>query len=154
MKKKNVLSHWSQCLLGVAVLALGLAGTSCEKIKDDEMVDIIVPYYLKDSSVYGRLEDHRHTKAMSDDSLRNCAAHPYVRRIYIAIPFPYEQYFLYSSRGDIFQMSLQLSKKMAISPKITGRGNFRFEPGVCSEKDSLSFISMGFTVNQEKELYK
>ena len=157
MKKKNVLPRWSQCLLGVAVLALGWAGTSCEKIKDDEIVDIIVPYYVyyrNHHTIHEEFEDYRYSAAMMDDSLRNCAAHPYVRRIYISIPFPYEYQFKRFSCDEISQMCLELSEKMTISSKISGRGNFRFEQGICRKEDRLSFIAMGFTVNQEKELYK
>lgn len=116
------------------------------------MVDIIVPYYVNyknANSVHEEFEDYRYSEAMMDDSLRNCAAHPYVRRIYIAIPYSYEQYFERFNREEISQMCLELSEKVAISPKISGRGTFRFEPGICRKEDRLSFINMGFTVKEK-----
>ncbi len=152
MKEKHLRLRWPFRLSAVAVSMMVLGWTSCEKIKDSEKVDIIVPYYIISDGVSG-YDDYRHSKAMTDDSLRNCAAHPYVRRIFIAIPFNFEQDFKKLGSRRISRMCSELSGKMAISPKISGRGNFRFRPGVCSENDSLSFLAMGFTVNQQERLY-
>lgn len=151
MKEKHLRLRWPFRLSAVAVSMMVLGWTSCEKIKDSEKVDIIIPYYVE--TFGGYFEAYRHSEAMTDDSLRKCAAHPYVRRIFIAIPYNFEQDFKKLGSRRISRICSELSGKMAISPKISGRGNFRFRPGVCPENDSLSFLAMGFTINQQERLY-
>lgn len=113
-------------LLTATILVMGW-GASCEKdIRDSEKVDIIISYYVE--TFGGYFEDYRHSEAMTDDSLRKCAAHPYVRRIFITIPYDYGKEFedSYFKYARIRMMCRELSGKMANSPKIWDAGTLDF----------------------------
>ena len=43
-----------------------------------------------------------------------------------------------------------LQSRLDISPKVTGRGDFNFKPGMASLADSLWFVQNGWTINKER----
>ena len=57
--------------------------------------------------------------------------------------------FTHFKSTDIAFNRRELQFVMKDSPKCRGRGNFVFAPGVCLRADSLDFVDMGFTVNQQ-----
>lgn len=123
-----------------AIPALALAATagvmlpSCEKEKHD----VTIPFYN---------DNNENTELLDDNIIRGYANDKQVRNIFITI-MPGEIFTNWAS-GDISAIRSALSKKMAISPKIRGRGNFEFRPGYCMYGDSMDFVAMGFTVNQQ-----
>lgn len=82
----------------------------------------------------------------SIESLSNYAAHECVRNIFITIA-PGEKFTSLTTEDKPF-LRYKMDAVMAISPKISGQGNFVFAPGDCAYGDSSRFVEIGFTVNQ------
>ncbi len=120
-----------------AFLALPLAlllPTSCDK----EQHDVTIPFYQNNNG---------NTEFLDDNIIRGYANDKSVRCIYITV-MPGEVFTNWIP-DDISIGRLLIANKMAISPKIHGRGNFEFKPGYCTYGDSLDFVKMGFTINQQ-----
>lgn len=125
-----------------AVLTLALAATagvmlpSCEKDKIQQHDEVIWFYS-------NNLDNLR----FGPDTIQKYAADKHVRYIYITVA-PGEKFTSFSS-SNISACRRELQMAMSESPKCHGRGNFEFEPGFCNRGDSLDFVAMGFTVNQQ-----
>lgn len=139
MNKQNLLTIWAKraipalALAAVAVLTL----PSCEK--EIEQHDVIIPYY----------KDNNNNLEIRDEKIQAYAADKQVRNIFITV-MP-EEIFTDWWSGYISKARSRLSETMSLSPKIRGRGNFEFKPGECMPGDSLDFVKMGFTVNQQNQ---
>lgn len=131
------LMIWTKRIVLVLAVTAGVMLPSCEK----EKYDVNVPFYY----------DNTDNKELEDESLRNYASDKYVRNIWIYI-VPGEK-FTDLAADNISRLRLILSGKMDISPKVRGRGNLIFRPGACTYGDSLDFVKMGFTVNQQNQLF-
>lgn len=124
-----------------AVLALALAATagvmlpSCEK-EIEQHDEVIWYYYNNNENPQWKL-----------DTLNKYVADKHVRRIYITVA-PWET-FKYCNVDNISSKRRELQDVMDFSAKFSGRGNFDFKPGVCTYGDSLDFLAMGFTINQQ-----
>lgn len=136
---KTILNRLASGLSTMLLFGMGLALLSCEKEMDDsDKLDVVIPYYNN---------NNYNPELLTEDILRDYAMKDCVRHIYITI-MPGEK-FTNLSTGTISLKRSALAKRMAISPKISGRGNFVFSPGNCAVEDSLALVEMGFTINQQ-----
>lgn len=139
MKNKNLLTIWAKraipalALAAVAVLTL----PSCEK--EIEQHDEEILYYYNNNN----------NPKWNMETLNKYAADKTVRNVYITIA-PGEIFTGLTSDNISFRRR-GLQKAMNVSPKFHGRGNFVFTPGRCVYGDSLDFVAMGFTVNQQNQ---
>ena len=136
---KTILNRWMSGWSVVLLLGLSMGVSSCGKEMDDsDKLDVTIPFYY----------DNDYNLEWSIESLSNYAAHECVRNIFIAI-VPGEK-FTNLATGNISILRRKMDAVMAISPKISGRGNFVFSPGNCAYGESLRFVEIGFTVNQQE----
>ena len=117
---------------------LGLAGatllpTACEK--EDPMHDVEITFYKDDD--------------VSFDILEKLAADPNVRNIYL-IPPQNDRYEVFGPEHITASRKYFWEPRFEISPKLHGRGDIRYKPGVASQvpQDSLWFLSKGWTINK------
>lgn len=137
MKKQNLLTIWAKRAIPALALAAMLL-PACEK--PVEQHDVTIPYYNNNNG---------NTEYLDDNIIRGYANDKLVRNIYITV-MPGE-IFTNLVSDDISARRRVIQGKMAISPKIRGRGNFVFTPGDCMYGDSLDFVAMGFTVNKQNQ---
>ena len=136
---KTILNRWVSGLSVMLLLGLGFALLSCEKEMDDSnKLDVVIPFYNN---------NNYNPELLSEDILRDYAMKNCVRHIYITVMSG--EKFTNLTTNNITNCRNFLAKRMAISPKISGRGNFVFEPGDCAVEDSLALVEMGFTINQQ-----
>lgn len=135
---KTILNRSASGLSTMLLFGMGLALLSCEKEMDDsDKLDVVIPYY----------NNNNYNPEWSLEALNGYVAKECVRHIYITI-MPGETFRSLESGGISFRRN-GLAVAMAISPKISGRGNFVFSPGNCAVEDSLALVEMGFTINQQ-----
>ena len=145
MKTQNLLTVWAKralCLLALAATA-GLMLPACDKNKIDEE-----PFEQYDEEIYYYHNNNDNPK-WHVDTIRKYASDKYIRYIYITIA-PGET-FTHLDSYEIAWHRRQLQFAMKETPKCRGRGNFEFTPGCCLTPDSLDFVDMGFTVNQQNQ---
>lgn len=131
--KRNLLILWAKRVIPALALAM-VTLAACDKEKHD----VTILYY----------NDNRgNTEYLDNDIIRGYANDKLVCNIYITIA-PGEIFTNWTT-DVISEKRLRLAEKMAISPKIHGRGNFEFKLGYCMPGDSLDFVVMGFTINQQ-----
>ncbi len=135
MERTSHLTIWAKRAIHALALA-GMALTACDK----EQHDVTIPFYNNNNG---------NTEYLDDNVIRNYANDKLVRSIYITIMSG--EIFTNWTTDVISEKRLRLADKIAISPKIHGRGNFVFRPGYCMPGDSLDFVRMGFTVNQQNQ---
>ena len=140
MKKQNSVRCWAKrmfCLLALTATAV-LTLPSCEKEPEQiQQHDEEIYYYY----------DNNNNPKWSVDTLSKYAADKTVRNVYITVA-PGEVFTNLTS-DDISFSRRGLQNAMSISSKNKGRGNFVFVPGRCTYGDSLDFVAMGFTINQQ-----
>ncbi|MCM1169285.1 MAG: hypothetical protein NC324_05045 [Bacteroides sp.] len=140
MKKRNLLMIWAKR----AFFGLALAGTAglmlpaCEK-EPIEQHDEEILYY----------KNNNNNPKWKIDTVNKYVADKHVRYIYITVA-PSET-FQYCNSDNISAQRRDLQEIMAISSKCRGRGDFDFKPGVYTFGDSLDFVKMGFTINQQNQ---
>ena len=140
--KKNLLTIWVKRAVPALALAgvAGLTLPSCEKEPEQiKQHDEEIFYY----------SDNNNNPRLNLDTIRSYANSEKVRFIYITVANG-KQFISWNSNGiSSIRYELQLVKD--ISSKVKGRGNFEFTPGVCTYGDSLDFVAMGFTINQQNQ---
>lgn len=122
---------------------LGLAGatlfTACDK--DDEPTrDIELTFYeYSGSNDYSQIDDM--------DQLKKYAKDPHIANIYMTVLDKNNYNHCYTV--NLNAMRQYMERRINISPKIHGRGNFNFPVGVCDKADSLWFTQQGWTINKQ-----
>ncbi len=129
----------------LAMLMLGGASlfASCDK-EDEPMHDVELQYY----------EDKRYYN-FDDVSIENIQRHidnSRVANIYIKITENSDH--RHYKPENVMDLLSYLKYRIDMSPKVKGRGNFKFTPGVVEESDSLYFVSQGWTINKHLQKQK
>ncbi len=123
--------YWKSLVFALPLVLL--LPTSCDKEQHDEEI----LYY----------ENNNNNPKWNLNTLNKYAADKTDRNVYITVA-PGE-IFTNLTSDDISFCRRELQNAMNISSKNKGRGNFVFVPGRCMYGDSLDFVTMGFTVNQQ-----
>lgn len=103
--------------------------TACSK--EDDLHDVELTFSIDKSIEYGTIERH--------------AKDPSVRTIYLV---PIEDWQRGHSGNINYLREKFLQPRLDISPKVWGRGNFNFTPGMADKADSLWFLQHGWTINK------
>jgi hypothetical protein len=131
-----------------ALPVLGFAGatltTSCEK-EPEPTRDVEFTISLNTLN-----ED---LQKMTYSSLEKECSQPDVRYVYITAKGSWKP--CYDELIHNFRV-MQLEPRLAVSPKIRGRGNFDFELGEASKvhEDSLWYVNHGWTINAQTKSEK
>ena len=143
MKRTNHPTIWAKralCLLALAATA-SLILPACDKNKIDEE-----PIVQHDEVIYYYYNNNYNLR-YSPDTVHKYDADERVRYIYITVKDGEKFTSCQSDHISFHRREIQFAMKE--SSKCRGRGNFMFEPGQCTYGDSLDFVAMGFTVNQQ-----
>ncbi|MDE6515654.1 MAG: hypothetical protein K2L03_06420 [Bacteroidales bacterium] len=136
MKKQNLLTIWAKRAIPALALA-AMVLPACEK-PVEQHDEVILYYYNNNNNPKWNME-----------TLNKYAADKTVRNVYITVA-PGEKFTSLTS-DDISFTRRELQNAMNVSQKNKGTGNFLFTPGRCLYGDSLDFVAMGFTVNQQNQ---
>lgn len=128
---------------------LGLAGasvvSSCEKNEPIERPKTVIEYILVGTYPFDTMWGYNQRNVFI--GLETYITQDYIDSIYIK---PDNRYWNAYSKEEIAYLRNQyLEPLLNKSPKIRGRGNFNFRPGI-NEPDSLWFIKNGWTINQQQ----
>jgi len=83
------------------------------------------------------------------DKLREYAADPTIANIYMKVTDKND--YNHCETINLHYMRNYLEERTNISPKIHGRGNFKFPVGVVAKDDSLWYVKQGWTINKHLE---
>ncbi|MCM1041035.1 MAG: hypothetical protein NC396_01220 [Bacteroides sp.] len=142
MEKRNLLMIWAERVF----FALALAGTAglmlpaCEKEKDKPIYR--APYEKELFFKQGKMDSVQEpvVKKYVDDTA--------CKHIYMVVESD-NNYTAYDAE-DINIIKTQLQRRIDISNKVSGRGDFHFRPNTASVNDSLWFVQNGWTVRQKQ----
>lgn len=84
--------------------------------------------------------------AVSIENVTKYANDPSVRTVYMKVRD--NEDYTHLAQRNIHYMQEAMEERLNISPKVRGRGDFHFAPGVAAKADSLFFVRNGWTVNQ------
>ncbi|MCM1169279.1 MAG: hypothetical protein NC324_05015 [Bacteroides sp.] len=138
MEKRNLLMIWAERVF----FALALAGTAglmlpaCEKEKDKPIYR--APYEKELFFKQGKMDSVQEpvVKKYVDDTA--------CKHIYMVVESD-NNYTAYDAE-DINIIKTQLQRRIDISNKVSGRGDFLFRPGAANTADSIWFGQNGWTI--------
>ncbi len=138
---RNLLTLWTK-RVAPALAFVGLALTACEKEPVEK-----APVYRAPYEKELRFND-RNADSIAMPIIKKFARDTACKHIYLTVTD--DNYFTTSDTETIHRIRDDLQSKIAISDKISGRGDFNFMPGRATKVDSLWFIQNGWTINQKK----
>ncbi|MCM1532110.1 MAG: hypothetical protein NC048_07210 [Bacteroides sp.] len=142
MEKRNLLMIWAKH----AFFALALAGTAglmlpaCEKEKDKSIYR--APY---EKELFFNQDN---VDSVGDKNVRKYVDDTACKHIYMVVESD-NDYTGYSTE-DINIVKTILQRRVELSDKVSGRGDFHFRPNTASVNDSLWFVQNGWTVRQKQ----
>lgn len=142
MNKKNLLTIWARR----AIPALALAATagvmlpSCEKEPIEKKLIYRAPYEKELFFQRGKMD------SISVENVQKYSRDTACKHIYMVVEesndyTPYET-------DNINGLRRTLQQRIDLGYNISGRGDFRFCPGLVDVNDSLWFVQNGWTVNR------
>ena len=118
-----------------------LLPASCNKDEPAvEQHDVVVDFSYRDID-----------KTLDMSTLQKLVQDKTVRYVYLS---PYDHWGNYDDTESIYLLRTRaLQPLIEMSPKMRGRGNFDFKPGVASQipSDSLWFVKNGWTINKQAQ---
>lgn len=117
--------------------------SSCSNNDEDEpMYDVELTFYENNMG--------SHVENISIDNITRYAKDPHVANIYLTVTEEndYTKFVPPSNEQSVKNMRIYFTKRLDISPKVHGRGNFKLLPGIAAKEDSLWFVQKGWTINQ------
>ena len=142
--KKNVLTIWVKRAVPALALA-GVAGLilpSCEKEPVEKKPVYRAPYEKELFFNRGKLD------SISIENVQKYANDTSCKHIYMVVEAD-NDYTIYDS-DDVGIIRGTLQKRLDVSDKVSGRGDFHFRPNTVSVNDSLWFVQNGWTVRQKQ----
>ena len=138
--KKNVLTIWAKRAVPALALAgvAGLTLPSCEKENDKPIYR--APYEKELFFKNGQMD------SVQDPIVRKYADDTACKHIYMVVEDG-NDYTGYSAK-DVSIIRSILQSRVELSSKVSGRGDFRFSPGLANVNDSVWFVQNGWTVNK------
>ena len=135
--KKNVLTIWVKRAVPALALA-GLTLTACEKENDKPIYR--APYEKELFFKNGKMDSVQEpvVKKYVDDTA--------CKHIYLTVMDDND--FTGYSRESVESLHRFLQQRIELSNNISGRGDFRFSPGLANVNDSVWFVQNGWTVNK------
>ncbi len=146
--KRNLLTVWAKrVVLALALTLTGAAGLmlpSCEK--EPKPTEIVYPY--RDPYEKTLWFSSEEPDSIQPKIIKYFANDPACTHIYLTLTAKARDDALPSS--FITNVRKELQKRVEISPKVSGRGDWWFQSGNALPADSLWFVQNGWTVNQIK----
>ena len=139
MNYKKIIPYKLKCALSMATIAgATLLPASCKKDEPAvEQHDVVVEF------------NHNNIDEKFDmNTLQKLVQDKTVRYVYL---FACDHWDNYTHTESIYRLRTRvLQPCIEMSPKMRGRGNFDFKPGVASQvpSDSLWFVKNGWTINK------
>lgn len=146
--KRNLLTLWAKrAVLALALTLTGTAGLmlpSCEKAPTE--IEIVYP----NRAPYEKTLwfNSREFDSVQPKIVKYFANDPACMHIYMTLTPNARDDNLPTSLITILRKDVQ--KRIEISPKVSGRGDWWFQHGEALPEDSLWFVQHGWTVNQNQ----